>query len=83
MGIYRIKGKVDSDHNTITTTITSNLTTKRTIEITQNQQQRGMEGVQQRNNQVVKQNTTRNLHKTPGYDNQNHKRNCQSEKKSQ
>ena len=81
MGIYRIKGKVDSDHNTITTTITSNLTTKRTIE--QNQQQRGMEGVQQRNNQVVKQNTTRNLHKTPGYDNPNHKRNCQSEKKSQ
>ena len=53
MGIYRIKGKVDSDHNTITTTITSNLTTKRTIEITQNQQQRGMEGVQQRNNQEV------------------------------
>ena len=53
MGIYRIKGKVDSDHNTINTTITSNLTTKRTFEITQNQQQRGMEGVQQRNNQVV------------------------------
>ena len=53
MGIYRIKGKVDSDHNTITTTITSNLTTERTIEITQNQQQRGMEGVQQRNNQEV------------------------------
>ena len=34
--MYRLKGKADSDHNTITTTINSNLTTrKRTVEITQ------------------------------------------------
>ena len=36
IGIYRLRGKADSDHNTITTTISSNLTTrKRTVEITQ------------------------------------------------
>ena len=36
LGIYWLKGKTDSDHNTITTTISSNPNTrKRTAEITQ------------------------------------------------
>ena len=47
-----------------------------------NQQQRGIEGVQQTNNQEVsvQRNTTRKLHSTPGYDNPNHKRKRRSKK---